>query len=403
MSLEFLKDLPNNIRDCCDHGFRKSMCPIKCSHFVRIKQQSFEARPCDPTGDFIADYIIRCDETSRPLTVMELKCVFKDWMRDMYPGHKINLPELYELITKRFGNQEAKGWLGIKLKESDCDEDDGIDWELESTNLIVVKTIKMNIELNAYEPKICQPCILCEHGKCNKLRCKDCVRISRLCEHGKCKSYCKVCIRNSQLCEHGKCKSFCKICDGSKLCRSGWCHTTGNKKYEGYCVPCFVNNPENANKPAMRNHKTKEKEVVDCVMENYPQFTWVADRRVQDGCSRRRPDLLLDMGSHIIIIEIDENKHSGYDCSCENKRLMEISQDLQHRSIVFIRFNPDSYRDQEGMLIKSCWQLNTHGVMTIILSKRNEWNERMRILNQQIHHWIDNIPEKMVEIVELFY
>ena len=41
--------------------------------------------------------------------------------------------------------------------------------------------------------------------------------------------------------------------------------------------------------------------------------------------------------------------------------------------------------------------------MTIILSKRNEWNERMRILNQQIHHWIDNIPEKMVEIVELFY
>ena len=88
MSLEFLKDLPNNIRDCCDHGFRKSMCPIKCSHFVRIKQQ----RPCDPTGDFIADYIIRCDETLRPLTVMELKCVFKDWMRDMYPGHKINLP-----------------------------------------------------------------------------------------------------------------------------------------------------------------------------------------------------------------------------------------------------------------------------------------------------------------------
>ena len=38
MLLEFLKDLPDNIRDCCEHGFRKSMCPIKCSHFVRIKQ-----------------------------------------------------------------------------------------------------------------------------------------------------------------------------------------------------------------------------------------------------------------------------------------------------------------------------------------------------------------------------
>jgi hypothetical protein len=35
------------------------------------------------------------------------------------------------------------------------------------------------------------------------------------------------------------------------------------------------------------------------------------------------------MGSHIIIVEIDENKHTDYDCSCENKRLMELSKDLQ--------------------------------------------------------------------------
>ena len=370
MSLEFVKDLPDDIRDCCEHWFLKSMYP------VRIKQDLQ-----DPTGDFIADKIIRCDETSSPLTVMELKCVFKEWMRHTYPGHKINLPELYELITKRFGNQEAKGWLGIRL--NDCYEDDRIDWFFES---------------------ICKPCILCEHGKCNKLRCKDCVRISRLCEHGKCKSYCKVCVRFSQLCEHGKYnKSFCKICDGSKLCRSSWCHTSGNQKYEGYCVPCFINNPENILKPAMRNHKTKEKEVVDCVMQHYPQFTWIADRRVQDGCSRRRPDLLLDMGSHILIIEIDENKHSGYDCSCENKRLMEISQDLQHRPIVLIRFNPDSYRDQVGILVNSCWQLNKIGVMSIIVSKRSEWNTRLETLNQQIQYWIDNATEKIVEIVELFY
>ena len=96
----------------------------------------------------------------------------------------------------------------------------------------------------------------------------------------------------------------------------------------------------------------------------------------------RRPDLLLDMGSHIIIVEIDENKHSGYDCSCENKRLMEISQDLQHRPIVFIRFNPDSYKNQDGVLIKSCWKLNKTGVITIITSKRSDWNTRLEILNR---------------------
>ena len=212
-----------------------------------------------------------------------------------------------------------------------------------------------------------------------------------------------ITLGESNKCEHGRRKSMCKECGGSSLCHSSWCHTSGNQKYEGYCVPCFINNPDNILKPAMRNHKTKEKEVVDYVMYHYSQFTWVADRKVQDGCSRRRPDLLLDMGSHIIIVEIDENKHSGYECSCENKRLMEISQDLQHRPIVFIRFNPDSYVAQEGMLVKSCWKLNKTGVMSIIIKKRAEWNARLETLNGQIQYWIDNTPEKIVEIVELFY
>ena len=63
-------------------------------------------------------------------------------------------------------------------------------------------------------------------------------------------------------------------------------------------------------KPVIRNYKTKEKEVVDRIKEIFPEFTWVHDKRVEDGCSKRRPDLLLDLGSHIIIIEIDENKYS---------------------------------------------------------------------------------------------
>lgn len=45
-------------------------------------------------------------------------------------------------------------------------------------------------------------------------------------------------------------------------------------------------------------------------------------------CSKRRPDILIDLETHLIIIEVDENQHKGY--SCENKRIMEISQDLGH-------------------------------------------------------------------------
>jgi hypothetical protein len=152
-----------------------------------------------------------------------------------------------------------------------------------------------------------------------------------------------------------------------------------------------------------RNYKTKEKEVVDRITQSFPDFTWVADKRVEDGCSRRRPDLLLDMGSHIIIVEIDENKHTDYDCSCEHRRLMELSQDLHHRPIVFIRFNPDDYETPEGVYVKSCWKLNKLGVMQIMKTKQTEWNARIDTLKQQIQYWIDNPIEKTIEIVELFY
>ena len=72
------------------------------------------------------------------------------------------------------------------------------------------------------------------------------------------------------------------------------------------------------------------------------------------------------MGSYIIIVEIDENAHIYYDCSCENKRLMEISQDLGFRSIVFIRFNPDDYTIKNEKKL-SCWGINKIGIFLRII------------------------------------
>jgi hypothetical protein len=153
----------------------------------------------------------------------------------------------------------------------------------------------------------------------------------------------------------------------------------------------------------MRNYKTKEKDVVDRILKTFTNFTWVHDKKIKDGCSLRRPDLLLDMGSHIIIVEIDENKHTNYGSSCETKRLMQISQDLYHRPIIFIRFNPDDYINEDGILIKSCWKLNKLGVMQIAKTKQKEWEERIEILLQKIQYCIENPTKKMVEIIPLFY
>ena len=244
--------------------------------------------------------------------------------------------------------------------------------------------------------KECGGSQFCEHGK-RKSQCYECDG-SALCPHGKQKSHCYEC-GGSQICEHGKQKSTCKECGGSALCKSSWCNTRGISKYNGYCLNCCINICPDIQ--VSRNYKTKEKEVVDKIKEKYPDFTWIHDKKVEDGCSKRRPDLLLDMGDRIIIVEVDENKHTAYDCSCENKRLMEISKDLQHRPIIFIRFYPDSYIDKNGVKISSCWKVNGLGVLQI--HKKIEWDERIEILNQQIQYWIDNKTNKTVEIIELFY
>ncbi len=251
------------------------------------------------------------------------------------------------------------------------------------------------------EKRYCKECggsAFCKHN-IEKRYCKECGG-SGLCEHGIHKSGCKEC-GGSAFCIHDKRKSRCKECGGSELCKFDHCETKGISKYNGYCLPCCIQVcPEIE---VSRNYKTKENDVVDRIKATFPNFTWIADKRVQDGCSLRRPDLLLDMGSHIIIVEVDENKHSDYDCSCEHKRLMQISQDLHHRPVVFIRFNPDAYTNPDGVLVKSCWKLNKLGVTQISNRNEKKWIERINTLKTQIQYWIDNPVEKTIEIVELFY
>ena len=184
-------------------------------------------------------------------------------------------------------------------------------------------------------------------------------------------------------------------------CKTHLCDTFVSNKYEGYCLGCFMQ--MFPNKPIAMNYKTKERNIVDNIKRMFPDVDWVWDRKVSGGCSQRRPDLFLDMGTHIIIIEIDENKHDDYDCSCENKRVMELSQDVGHTPIVFIRFNPDKYTDSNGKNITSCWGLDGKNIMAIKKCKTKEWNDRMNVLNNQIQYWVDNPTDKTVETIQLFY
>jgi hypothetical protein len=187
-----------------------------------------------------------------------------------------------------------------------------------------------------------------------------------------------------------------------KTCKTYLCFTLVKEKYEGYCLFCYMNLfPD---KPVCRNYKTKEYAVVDFVKTRFSGLDWIADKIIFGGCSKKRPDLLLDLGYQIIIIEVDENQHIYYDCSCENKRIMELSQDLGHRPIIFIRFNPDDYVKNEKN-IDSCWSQNKKGICVIKKSKKGEWTQRLNALEEQITYWINpvNMTNKTIETIQLFY
>lgn len=81
---------------------------------------------------------------------------------------------------------------------------------------------------------------------------------------------------------------------------------------------------------------------------------------------------------------------------------MEISQDLGHRPIIFIRFNPDEYI-QNDKKVTSCWGYNPKGLCVLKKTKQAEWDLRLKILKEQIQYWIENKTEKIVEVIQLFY
>ena len=222
---------------------------------------------------------------------------------------------------------------------------------------------------------------------------------NRRCIYPDCEKQCNFNFRGKPTAEY--CSDHKKpdmIDINSRRCKTYLCDTLIRKNYEGYCIKCFARiYPD---RPNSRNYKTKETAAVAHIKTHFPDFDWILDKRVLDGCSHRRPDAIMDLGYQLIIVEVDENQHSSYDCSCENKRLMEISKDVGHRPIIFIRFNPDKYLIG-SVKVKSCWGLDGHGMC--VVKDKTEWNKRLDMLNQQIRYWTENSTHKTLEIIELFY
>ena len=141
--------------------------------------------------------------------------------------------------------------------------------------------------------------------------------------------------------------------------------------------------------------------MVESLKSHFPDIKFHFDTSVDGGCSRRRPDVRIEKFIYTIIIECDENRHLGYDEQCDNKRTMQIFQDLGNRPIILIRFNPDKYTEQyddrADETIPSCFDGTK-------LNKR-EWNKRIKELVKTVNKYyaLDEVPEREITMEYLFY
>jgi len=197
---------------------------------------------------------------------------------------------------------------------------------------------------------------------------------------------------------------FCYKCREEEMinvvnqCKTENCVVIGNKKYKNYCFNCFVH--LYPNEPISRNYRIKEKYMVEYIKTEFQYEKLILDSSLK-GCSKRRPDIFIDKLTHGIIIECDENQHEYYDNICDNKRLMDIFQDIGNRPLVCIKFNPDKFINQDNKLISSCFSYNEIG--TLILKNKIMLNHRLNKLRDKLLYYIDNIPEKEITIEYLFY
>lgn len=266
----------------------------------------------------------------------------------------------------------------------------------------------------------CLPCGgtgICEHEKyrqdcveCNgsqfcvhEKKHKNCVECggSNICEHGK---QCKNCVKcgGSNICEHEKYRYGCGEC-GPRSCKAKCGTLAKYEKYEGYCLRCFIHLfPD---KQVTRNYKVKEKYVTDAIMallqEHKIEVPVTLDKPV-GGCSSKRPDLFIDLLTHVVIVEVDEVQHRAKDyTSCDSAREVILFVDVAERPCVFLRFNPDSYTDKDNKQHKSCFKYNHHGIC--VIGDKKEFERRIAKLFNKVSYHLNVIPTKSITKEYLYY
>ncbi len=161
---------------------------------------------------------------------------------------------------------------------------------------------------------------------------------TKRCLEAKCTEFAIYGTQTHEHCEQHKLPNETNLVE--RQCKS--CGLLGFLDKNEHCETCDP-------KAFRRIRLAKQTAVVDYLIANGIPITLdMVDKTVDNGsCGLERPDIRIDCGSHILIIEVDEHQHSGRPCECEQTRMVNISQS-NGMPTVFVRYNPDKYKVPKG-------------------------------------------------------
>ena len=177
----------------------------------------------------------------------------------------------------------------------------------------------------------------------------------------------------------------------NKKCKANYClGTLGSSKYKGYCSSCYQQLFPNDPLTYQIRSKTKEIAVRDFINKTFTGFQhdktlWTGNC---DCINRRRIDHRLLIGNTLLCVETDENQHKSYNTKREEIRYDDLYM-LHSGKFIFIRFNPDKYKNSNGKIINPM-------LYTRLPVLKAEIEKQMRRINQYEN-------TELLEIIKLYY
>lgn len=164
-----------------------------------------------------------------------------------------------------------------------------------------------------------------------------------------------------------KCGSI-EVCNPEKIC------------YE-YCI---------ADNIYKKYRKLKELTVYNYLQKHVDQEIYSYDQIIDINCSLHRPDIVYDCGTHMVIVEVDENAHNSRNSECEITRMKQITYNY-YLPCVFIRYNPDVKAIDRNSTGKDEERIKTNPL------------HNLNMLAKYVNYCIQNEPSSFLNVIYLFY